>query len=44
MNETVITWTPQNWITVFLMVFIGFAVIGLGLRIFSKIRPQADEQ
>jgi hypothetical protein len=32
MNENLITWTPQNIITVFLMALAGWAVVGLLLR------------
>lgn len=28
MNETVISWTVPNWITVFLMVFLGSIAVG----------------
>ena len=29
MNETVISWTAVNWITILLMVFVGFMVLNL---------------
>jgi hypothetical protein len=29
MDETVLEWTVENWITVVLMASIGFAIIGL---------------
>lgn len=32
-DETIISWTPANWITVVLMVGLGFALIGLAARI-----------
>lgn len=35
MNETVISWTVPNWITVFLMVFLGSIAIG---GIFAVIK------
>ena len=38
MNETVISWTPQNWITVFLMVFLGSIIIGAVAAAISKVR------
>lgn len=38
MNETVISWTPQNWITVFLMVFLGSVIIGAVAAAVSKVR------
>lgn len=36
--ETVLTWTVPNWITVLLMVFLGFAALGLGLKVFAKMK------
>lgn len=27
-GETIISWTPANWITITLMVFLSFTVIG----------------
>lgn len=41
MNESVISWTPANWITVLLMVGIGFAVIGTGVKIIQQKRQAA---
>lgn len=38
MKETVISWTITNWITVFLMVFIGSLFIGLVLRAYASMR------
>ena len=38
MNESVISWTPANWITVILMVGIGFAIIGVGVKIVQQRR------
>ena len=38
MNESVISWTPANWITVVLMVAIAFAVLGAGTRIIQQKR------
>lgn len=38
MNETVITWSVSNWITVLLMVFLGSALIGFGARVVSTAR------
>lgn len=35
MGENIIDWNVENWITVFLMAFLGFMVLGLvsqGLR------------
>lgn len=38
MNETVITWTPQNWLTVFLMVVLGSVIFGAILSAVSGMR------
>ena len=37
-EETELTWTVANWITVLLMVFIGFAVVGFVARATAKVR------
>lgn len=36
MNETVLTWTVPNWITVLLMVFVGFAVLGVVAKVARR--------
>lgn len=36
MERTVISWTPENWITVLLMVFIGFAAYGMIARVAHR--------
>lgn len=41
MNESIISWTPANWITVVLMVAIGFCLIGVGTRIIQQKRAAA---
>lgn len=41
-NETVLTWTVTNWITVILMVIVGFAVIGFAGKSLSKLRANSD--
>jgi len=38
MNESVISWTPANWITVVLMVAIGFTLVGMVTRIVQQKR------
>jgi hypothetical protein len=35
-EETIISWTPANWITVILMVALGFVIIGAGARIYQQ--------
>lgn len=42
MEETVLTWTVPNWITVVLMVIIGFAVLGLLGKGVAKMRAKSD--
>lgn len=38
MNETVISWTPGNWVTILLMVFLGTAIIGAVLKAVHAAR------
>ena len=35
-----IQFTPANWITVILMVAIGFAVLGFGVRLWQQKQSQ----
>lgn len=42
MEETVLDWTVPNWITVVLMVILGYAVLGFASRALSKARGPAD--
>lgn len=42
MNETVISWTVANWITVLLMVFLGSAAIGLTAKLIQNARNAAE--
>lgn len=37
-NETIIAWTPANWITIFLMVTLGFAILGFATRVIQARR------
>lgn len=37
MEETVLTWTVPNWVTVLLMVAVGFAVIGFGAKLLKSV-------
>lgn len=32
MNDNIITWTPTNWVTVFLMAAGGFFILGLATK------------
>ena len=38
MTETTLSWTPANWITVILMVALGYALIGLIGQAYLKAR------
>jgi hypothetical protein len=42
MDETVLSWTVPNWITVLLMVFIGFMIINLAGAMVMKIKGNGD--
>lgn len=42
MNETVISWTVPNWITVFLMVSLGSIIVGLGVKAFTSAKRKAS--
>ncbi len=42
MEETVLDWTVPNWITVVLMVVLGFAVIGFGAKALTKVKAGGD--
>lgn len=44
MDETVLDWTVPNWITVVLMVILGFAVIGAGARFLAKVRGKIGDE
>lgn len=35
-GETIISWTPANWITVLLMVGLGFAILGAASKLWQK--------
>lgn len=36
-NDNIITWTPTNWITVFLMALGGFLILNLAVKGFKKL-------
>lgn len=35
-GDNIISWNVENWITIFLMAFLGFAVIGLLAQVLRK--------
>lgn len=39
-EDTILTWTPTNWITVILMVVLGFALLGMISKIWQQNRSQ----
>lgn len=43
MNETAISWTLNNWITVFLMVLLGSLIVGAIGAGVTRLRSSASE-
>lgn len=39
-SGVILSWNPANWITVVLMVAIGFAALGLATRIYQQKKGQ----
>lgn len=37
-GETIISWTPANWITVIIMVSLGFAILGFTAKLVQQKR------
>lgn len=35
-EETIITWSAANWITVILMAAVGFAILGFAMKVWQK--------
>lgn len=35
-SSVILSWSPANWITVILMVAIGFAILGAASRIYQQ--------
>lgn len=35
MNENILTWNVANWISVVLMAAIGFALVGVGIKLYQ---------
>lgn len=40
-EETILSWNVPNWITVILMVVLGFAIIGMVSKIWKQRRATA---
>lgn len=41
MDESILTWNVTNWITVILMAAIGFALLGLGQKLYASRKADA---
>ena len=35
-ESAIISWTPANWITILLMVFLGYAIIGFLAKMWQE--------
>lgn len=35
-EETIISWTPANWVTVLIMVALGFTILGFVVKIYQQ--------
>jgi hypothetical protein len=35
-EDTILSWTPANWITVIIMVVLGFAILGMITKIWQQ--------
>jgi hypothetical protein len=42
MDETIISWNVPNWITIVLMAFLGFAVVGFATKLLLKAKGGGD--
>ena len=41
-DRTIISWTPENWLTVLLMVAVGGFLIGCAMRVAHKFTGGSD--
>jgi predicted negative regulator of RcsB-dependent stress response len=39
-EDTILTWNVANWITVLIMVILGFAILGMAARIWQQRRAK----
>jgi hypothetical protein len=44
MSETILTWNVTNWITVVLMAFLGFLILGTAATLFKKATGNSSSQ
>ena len=42
MYETTLTWTPANWLTVFLMVVLGYAALAALGQVYVRVVGPRD--
>lgn len=40
-DETIITWSPENWATVVFMVVVGFLFLALLAQLWHNFKPQS---
>lgn len=40
MNETILTWNVTNWITVLVMAFVGFVIVGAGAQAWRQYQSK----
>lgn len=43
-DDIILSWTPTNWITVVLMVLIGFTILSLAAQVIRKARKGKTEE
>jgi len=39
-EETIISWTPANWITIIIMVALGFTILGFATKLYQQRKAQ----
>lgn len=42
MDRTIISWTPENWLTVILMVAVGGFLVGVVARVAHKVTGDSN--
>jgi len=43
-GETILTWSPANWITVVLMVALFYTILGAGIKVVKQLRANKQQQ
>jgi len=41
-EPVVLTWSATNWITVLVMVFVGFLIVGVLSGLYQRMRSKSD--